>query len=75
MIGDTELDPAVGNDFAFDSTDNATETESSWESHAIERSVVLGGGTHVVQVQWRTTNAATTLRLDDWHLTVERVAT
>jgi len=64
----------VGNDFAFDSNDNGTETGTSLESHAVERSAVLGGGTHVVQVQWRTTDVATTLRLDDWHLTVERAS-
>jgi hypothetical protein len=59
-------------DFAFDSASNGVEDDGSWEAHSIDRSIVVGSGTHTVQVQYRTTSADTTFRLDDWHLTVER---
>ena len=59
--------------FAFDSADDGTETSSSWESHAIERSRVLGPGTYVVRVQAAVSDAALTFRLDDMNLTVERI--
>jgi hypothetical protein len=72
LIGGVEADPVVGADFAFDSTDNATETTNSWESHSIERVRRLGAGTYTVKVQWAVTNAATSFRLDDWAFTVER---
>jgi hypothetical protein len=59
--------------FAFDSSDGDTETGSSWESHAMERSRVLGPGTYVVRVQAAVSDAALSFRLDDANLTVERI--
>lgn len=65
-----EIAPVVGNDFAFDSTDGGTETITSWESHAIQRVATgVAAGAHTVTIQYAVTNAATTLRLDDWGLT------
>jgi hypothetical protein len=73
VVDGNELNPAVGNDFAFDSTDVGDEGTASWESHAIVRSSeTLSAGNHTVKVQIRTTNAATTLRVDDWALVVFR---
>ena len=73
IVDGNELNPAVGNDFAFDSTDAGDEGTKSWESHAIARSSeTLSAGNHTVKVQIRTTNAATTLRLDDWALVIFR---
>jgi hypothetical protein len=63
----TELDPASGPDFAFDSALGG----DNWESHAMERtSRLLSAGTYRVQVQARVVSA-TSLRLDDWTLAVE----
>lgn len=74
LVNGTEIEPAAGTDFAFDSTDQADETASSWESHGMIRvSPVVNAGTYTVTVQGRTTSAATTLRLDDWTLLVQRV--
>jgi hypothetical protein len=73
VVDGNELNPAAGNDFAFDSTDVGDEGTASWESHAIVRSSeTLSAGSHTVKVQIRTTNAATTLRLDDWALVIYR---
>jgi hypothetical protein len=72
-VDGNELNPVVGNDFAFDATDDDTETDGSWESHAIARtSETLAAGSHTVQVQWRTTSALVTFRLDDWALVIWR---
>ena len=67
----TEFYPQVGTDFAFDSNNNGAETASSWESHAISRSVVLPAGNYRVYVQGAVTGANVTLRLDDAQLEVE----
>lgn len=73
VVDGNELNPAVGNDFAFDSTDDGDEAAQSWESHAIARaSETLSAGNHIVKVQIRTTNAANTLRIDDWALVIYR---
>ena len=62
----TELNPASGTDFAFDSA-----STDAWESHAIERSsYYLAPGSYRVLVQAATVGGAT-LRLDDWHFAVE----
>jgi hypothetical protein len=69
MIDGVEAQPAVGFDFAFD-TDSASD--DWWEAHSIDRSAVVGAGSHTVTVQWAVTDSGTTFRLDDWSLTVER---
>ena len=64
----TELDPASGSDFAFDSAAGG----DTWEGHAIERtSRFLSAGTYSVRVQARVVAGATRVRLDDWSLAVE----
>ena len=73
VVDGNELNPAVGGDFAFDSTDDGDEAAQSWESHAIARaSETLSAGNHTVKVQIRTHNAAKTLRIDDWALVIFR---
>jgi hypothetical protein len=73
VIDGNELNPAVGNDFAFDSSDDGDEGSSSWESHAMARSSeTLSAGNHTVKVQIRSSNAATTFRVDDWALVIYR---
>ncbi|MDQ3857833.1 MAG: hypothetical protein M3327_05205 [Actinomycetota bacterium] len=72
VVDGMEALPAAGLDFAFDSTDSGSETGSSWESHAMERTTTVGPGAHTVQVQWAVTSAATTFRLDDWVLAIEK---
>ncbi|GAB1644837.1 hypothetical protein [Krasilnikovia sp. MM14-A1259] len=68
--GVIELSPVVGTDFAFDSG----STADNWESHAIERtSPFLAAGTYRVQVQAGVVAGATSVRLDDWTLAVERI--
>ncbi|MFN2468114.1 MAG: hypothetical protein ABR521_08325 [Gaiellaceae bacterium] len=74
LAGANELDPAVGNDFVFDSTDGNDETTNSAESRSIDRSSgVLPAGTYTVKVQWAVTAPAPTFRIDDWSLTVELI--
>jgi hypothetical protein len=77
VIDDTEtgtyvpMDPDPGTEFAFDSNDGGNETTASWESHAMERYYLVGGGcTCSVRVEARVILPAE-LRLDDWTLVVE----
>jgi hypothetical protein len=71
--GVTELSPAAGADYAFD-TDVPGAADDLREGHAMERSARLSGGAngvnYQIQVQYAVTNAATNFRLDDWHLAV-----
>jgi len=50
LVDGVEASPGDGTDFALDSTDNGTESSASWESHAMERAIVVGEGFHVVKV-------------------------
>lgn len=62
-----ELFPVSGTDFAFDTAD--PDTTDTWESHAIERSSAWQvAGTYRLLVQ-ATVVGASSIRLDDWHLT------
>ena len=71
VVDGAEANPAVGSDFAFDSSDSNTETFASWESHAMDRSVgPLTAGTYTVTVQTDLIGA-TAFRLDDWQLVAE----
>jgi hypothetical protein len=63
LVGDVEAKPAVGTDFAFDSTGD------DWESQTMERVQLTSSGTRQVKVQVTMVGAAT-LRLDDWTLTI-----
>jgi hypothetical protein len=71
----TEMQPASGEDFAFDSTDQNQETELSWESHSMDRSIRLTAGSYTIRPQWEFQGASRDLshfELDDYSLTVER---
>ncbi len=71
VLDGNEVTPVAGDDFAFDSTDGGSEGTGSWESHAIQRVATgVAAGAHTVTVQYAVTNAAATLRLDDWGFTV-----
>src|SRR5690606_863946 len=53
LVDGVEATPAVGTDFAFDSSDAGGETSSSWESHATKRILTgVGAGSHTIQVQF-----------------------
>lgn len=72
-VDGSELMPVEGATAYFDSTDVGDEGTNSPEAHAIVRiSDTLTAGTHAVRVERRTTQAATTLRLDDWSLVIFR---
>ena len=76
LLNGVEMDPAAGTDFAFDSSDAGTASPSSWESHAVERSRPYTTSTApitvTIQVQYMVTSPGMTVRLDDWHLTVQQ---
>jgi hypothetical protein len=72
-VDGNELMPVEGATAFFDSTDAGDEGTNSPEAHAIVRlSETLSAGTHTVKVERRTTQVATTLRLDDWALVIFR---
>jgi hypothetical protein len=76
MVALTELEPASGIDYAFDSTDNGVESLNSMEGHALERTsyTVLPPGMYQVTVQISVDNAAVNFTVDDWHLVLELLA-
>jgi hypothetical protein len=65
LIDGAEAAPVAGDDFAFDSKGGA-----SYGAHAVERSALVGAGTHMITVQTESVGGGT-FRLDDWQLTVE----
>jgi hypothetical protein len=70
LLDGTEMDPASGSDFAFDSVGSP---QDFYESHSMDRSRAgVGSGSHTVTVEWAVTSASTVFRLDDWSLTIER---
>jgi hypothetical protein len=77
LLNGVEMDPVVGTDFAFDSTDGGTANSSTWESHSVERSRLVPASAlpfnAVLQVQYAVTAAGITFRLDDWHFTVHHL--
>jgi hypothetical protein len=77
LIGGVEGAPASGADFAFDSNDNGAASIATWESHSMQRFRRITNTASVplavpIIVQRTTTNVGTTLRLDDWTLSVLR---
>lgn len=75
LVDGAEAAPVVGTDFAFDSTDGGTETFSSWESHSMQRTRIVGSTlTHTITVQVAQVGAGVTARYDDWALSVMAVA-
>lgn len=69
LVDGVEADPVAGLDFAFDSTDNGTESFLSWESHAMQRTrTVAFTGVHAVVVQVAQVGAGVQARYDDWAL-------
>jgi hypothetical protein len=75
-IASVEMNPVAATDFAFDSTNGAGETASSWEGHALERSYIVPASSTprvwYVQVQAAIVGSSVALRLDDWHLTLDK---
>ncbi len=68
-----ELGPGFGNNFAFDSSDQGTESQSSFEGHALQRSSnVLPPGTYTIRPQYAVIGPAS-FQIDDVHVTVEAV--
>jgi hypothetical protein len=65
----TEMSPTAFEapvEFAFDGSD----ADDFRESHAMQRSILLGPGTHTIQVQVAVSSSDDGLFLDDWSLTV-----
>jgi hypothetical protein len=57
-------------DDAFDSNDNNTETDSSWETHSVTRTLSVEPGTYNVTVDFGPKFGDGTFELDDWNLVV-----
>jgi hypothetical protein len=68
--------PISGADFAFDSNDGGTAGFGTWESHSMQRYRRISNPDSAatlwvpITVQRRTTDTTTSLRLDDWTLSV-----
>jgi hypothetical protein len=58
-------------DYAFDSVGPAAG-QDFYEGHSVERFIVLSAGNYVISAQQAVTTTATTFRLDDWTLIIER---
>jgi hypothetical protein len=68
---ETELSPAAGTNFAFDTVVLTQPNDDRYESHSMERSRRLATGDYVIKVYWSVTGEEVTFRLDDWHFRVE----
>lgn len=62
-----EMTPVSGGDFAFDGVGNA---DDFFEARAMQGSILLGPGTHIIQVKAAVTLAGMSFFFDDWSLTV-----
>ncbi len=62
-----EMNPIAAGDFAFDGVGTA---DDFYEAHAMQRSILLGPGTHTIRVQAAVTLSGMAFYLDDWSLTV-----
>jgi hypothetical protein len=62
-----EMLPASNGGFVFDSNG---QTDDAWEAHAMARTLVLGPGTHIIQVQGQVSTSGLNLSLNNWTLTV-----
>jgi len=76
-VDNSEISPAANTDAFFDyngSTATSLRTQNSLFQHGIVRiSPTLSAGSHTVKIEVATTDKATTFRLDDWTLAVQRV--
>ena len=64
-----EMSPSAfeaGVEFAFD----GVGADDFREGHAMQRSILLGPGTHTIRVQAAVSNSFTGVFLDDWSLTI-----
>jgi hypothetical protein len=84
MVDGVEAAPAAStfapDTYAFDSTDRGSESNASWESHALDRHKCVYNKSDTakvvpINVDWKVTNfdggTAPSFWLDDWSLTVE----
>jgi hypothetical protein len=62
-----EMAPVAAGDFAFDGVGTA---DDFYEAHSMQRSILLGPGTHTIRVQALVTLSGMSFFLDDWSLTV-----
>jgi archaellum component FlaF (FlaF/FlaG flagellin family) len=63
-----EMLPNQGTDFAFDASNGSLD--DFWESNAVERTLVLPGGTYTISVEYMVRASGLTFRLDDWTMAV-----
>jgi hypothetical protein len=76
LINGVPGEPDVADNFAFDSTDDNTASDESWESHSVARFATgLGAGTHTVDVEWAVVDlgGAPTFSLDNFTLVVQAI--
>jgi hypothetical protein len=83
LVDGNELAPAVGGNSNWDNNDNGSKGQppvfnSKSSGNFSERAMVrysgnLAAGTHTVKVQFETADSATTIKLTEWSLVVQRV--
>jgi hypothetical protein len=66
-----DMSPGAG---VFDEIDFGTSGGAQEQSHAIDRSISASPGTYTVAVQYKVDSDGALFRLDNWHLTVETLA-
>lgn len=62
-----EMSPASGLSYAFDGVGDGNDY---FEGHAMKRSILLGPGTHTIQVQAAVSLSGVKFFVDDWSLTI-----
>jgi len=67
LVDGNEMLPNSGIDFAFDANG---QTDDAWEGNSMERTLIVGPGTHTVRLQYAVTNTNVAFTVDDWTLTI-----
>ena len=65
-----EMLPTNGINFAFDSTATNAQPDAFFKGLSMDRTLVLGPGTHTISAQWAVRNSGLSFQLSDWTFTV-----
>ena len=74
MADGVEMLPADGNNFAFDSTATNGQADTFFKALSMDRTLLLGPGTHTISAQWAVKDSGLSFQLDNWSLTVTQYA-
>ena len=69
-----EMAPADGINFAYDSTSTDGQAGAFFKALSMDRTIVLGAGTHTITAQWAVHDSGLSFQIDNWTYTVTQYA-